>query len=84
MTLYRIVGGAVLLIGFAGGPLDAASARMLKSEPPMGKLRQGQRVLVDDGTCGPGKVKEVIGGNHWKVGGHPGSTIERTRRCIAR
>jgi transglutaminase-like putative cysteine protease len=29
----------------------------------MGNLREGERVLVDDGTCGPGKIKEVTGGN---------------------
>jgi hypothetical protein len=26
-------------------------------------------VLVDDGTCPSGQIKEVIGGNHVKVGG---------------
>jgi uncharacterized protein DUF6719 len=59
---------------------DLAVAEMLKREPEMGALREGQRVLVDDGTCGPGKVKEVIGGNHVKVGGT--KNIVRQRRCI--
>jgi hypothetical protein len=48
----------------------------------MGQLREGQRVLVDDGSCPPGQIKEVIGGNHVKVGGT--KHIERTRRCIPR
>ena len=26
-------------------------------------------MLVDDGTCPSGQIKEVIGGNHVKVGG---------------
>jgi hypothetical protein len=61
---------------FAGPSL----AQVLKREPPMGKLQERQRVLVDDGSCGPGKIKEVVGGNHVKVGGT--KQIERIRRCI--
>ena len=59
-----------------------ASAATLKKEPAMGALRQGQRVLVDDGTCPKGQIKEVIGGNHTSVGGN--TQILRTRRCIPR
>ncbi len=58
----------------------AAIAQVLPREPPMGQLKEGQRVLVDDGSCPPGRIKEVIGGNHTKVGGT--KQIERTRRCI--
>ena len=57
-------------------------AETLKVEPSMGQLREGQRVLVDDGTCPSGQIKEVIGGNHVKVGGT--KHIERTHRCIPR
>jgi hypothetical protein len=60
----------------------AAAANYLRVEPPMGRLKPGQRVLVDDGTCPKGKVKEVIGGDHVKVGGK--AMIERKRRCIAK
>jgi hypothetical protein len=59
-------------------PLGAAT--VLKTEPPMGALREGERVLVDDGSCGAGKIKEVIGGNHVKVGGT--KQIVRERHCI--
>jgi hypothetical protein len=55
-------------------------AQVVKTEPKMGALREGQRVLVDDGKCPSGQIMEVIGGNHRKVGGT--KTIERTRRCI--
>jgi hypothetical protein len=48
----------------------------------MGALREGERVLVDDGSCGPGRIKEVIGGNHVAVGGF--KQIKRIRRCIRR
>jgi hypothetical protein len=64
------------------GTTAAACAQYLTQEPPMGALKEGQRVLVDDGSCGSGKVLEVIGGNHVKVGGT--KHIERRRHCIAR
>ena len=59
-----------------------AQAQVLGSEPPMGALKPGQRVLVDDGSCPKGRIKEVIGGDHVKVGGK--GTVVRKRRCIAR
>ena len=46
----------------------------------MGALKGWQRVLVDDGTCGPGKIKELIGGNHVAAGGY--LHIVRQRHCI--
>ncbi|MGH6683861.1 MAG: DUF6719 family protein [Pseudolabrys sp.] len=42
----------------------ASLARIVQEEPAMGLMREGERLLVDDGSCGPGKIKEVIGGNH--------------------
>ncbi len=59
-----------------------ASAATLKKEPAMGALKEGQRVLVDDGSCPKGQIKEVIGGNHTSVGGSK-QTL-RQRRCIPR
>ena len=41
----------------------AASQKVLTAEPPEGALRQGKRVLVDDGTCPPGQILQVIGGS---------------------
>ena len=59
-----------------------AAAQILKTEPRMGTLREGQVVLVDDGTCPTGQIKQVIGGNHVEVGGF--KQIKRHRRCIPR
>jgi hypothetical protein len=59
---------------------NVATAELLKKEPPMGQLREGQVVLVDDGSCPAGQIKEVTGGNHVKVGGT--KHIERTYRCV--
>ena len=64
------------------GMMIPAAAEVLKREPPMGQLREGQTVLVDDGSCPKGQIKEVVGGNHVKVGGT--KHVERTHRCIPR
>ena len=69
----------VLVANMAAG---ASLAEVLKREPPMGQLREGQRVLVDDGKCPAGQIMEVTGGNHIKVGGS--KRIERSRRCVPR
>ena len=61
---------------------NANAAAILKSEPPMCQLKQGQRVLVDDGSCGSGQIREVTGGNHTKAGGKD-NTI-RQYRCVPR
>ena len=45
-----------------------AAAQVLKQQPPMGQLREGETVLVDDGTCPKGQIKQVVGGNHVKAG----------------
>ncbi|QFY63020.1 hypothetical protein FZ934_22105 (plasmid) [Rhizobium grahamii] len=34
---------------------------ILKAEPPKGTLATGQKVLVDDGSCPAGQVKQVTG-----------------------
>ena len=39
--------------------LASAASAVLKEEPPMGKLKKGQRVLVDNGSCPKGQVLEV-------------------------
>jgi class 3 adenylate cyclase len=57
----------------------------LTEEPPMGKLGQGVRVLVDDRTCPDGEIKEVVGGNfYWPDGTKKKEGAVRTRRCIPR
>jgi Family of unknown function (DUF6719) len=80
-TPQRLV-AMILAAGLASAFAGTATAAILKQEPPLGKLKYGQRVLVDDGTCPRGQIKEVIGGDHVKVGGK--RRIERRRRCIPR
>ena len=61
---------------------NVLAANIVKSEPPMGALKEGQIVLVDDGSCPTGQIKKVVGGNHTKAGGW--KNIERQRSCISR
>ena len=73
-----------LLIGcmVAAATAAPALAQVLKQEPPMGKLKPGEKVLVDNGKCPAGQIQEVTGGDHRKVGGK--DQIERSRRCVTR
>ena len=49
----------------------------LKHEPPNGTLRYGAVMLVDDGSCPRGQIKEVTGGDNSRK-------IPRTKRCVTR
>ena len=61
---------------FARGPL--AHAQYVGREQDIGTLRLGQRVLVDDGTCPAGQIKEVSGSRMTATG------IVPMRKCVAR
>jgi uncharacterized caspase-like protein len=61
----------------AAAPLPALTRDVLKQEPAIGKLPPGASVLVDDGTCPAGQIKQVVGGNI--VTGQP-----RLRSCVPR
>jgi uncharacterized caspase-like protein len=55
----------------------ALTRNIVKQEPAIGKLPPGASVLVDDGTCPAGQIKQLIGGN--VTTGQP-----RLRSCVAR
>jgi hypothetical protein len=55
----------------------AMAQTIMKKEPASGEVKAGQRILVDDGTCPKGEIKEVVGGDNSK-------NIKRQRRCIPR
>jgi len=65
--------GAVLLIG-----TTPAWAQYLGREQDITDLRLGQRVLVDDGTCPAGQVKEVSGAKMTPDG------VARAAKCVPR
>jgi hypothetical protein len=67
-----------LAVSFA----SSSFATTVKQEPPMGAMREGQVLLVDDGSCPAGQIKRVVGGNHTKVGGT--KQVIRTSSCVPR
>ena len=69
---------AAMIVVLAG--ISAASAQTLKREPPMGQLKPGQTVLVDDGSCRKGQIKQAVGGDHVKVGGRA-QTVRTEAAC---
>jgi len=55
-----------------------ATAETVMNERNIVELRLGQRILVDDGSCPAGQIKEVSGSQMTTSG------VLRTRKCIAR
>ena len=55
-----------------------AFAEQVSREHDIPDLRLGQRVLVDDGSCPAGQIKEVSGSQMTTTG------VLRTRKCIPR
>ena len=59
------------------GAQETPLLQIVKVEPAVGQLPTGAKVLVDDGSCPAGKIKQVVGGN---------TTIgqARARSCVPR
>jgi hypothetical protein len=74
MSGLRISFGLVLLVTSTAPCL----AQYVGREQDITGLRLGQRVLVDDGTCPAGEVKEVSGSKMTATGVTP------VRKCIPR
>jgi hypothetical protein len=53
-----VTGSIALTALFAVGGICSAQV-VVKQEPMEGQLRTGATVLVDDGTCGAGKIKLI-------------------------
>ncbi|UFZ05327.1 hypothetical protein LQG66_03120 [Bradyrhizobium ontarionense] len=73
-TIVKGLGGVAALLVV----VSAAQAQYVGREEDIVDLRLGQRVLVDDGTCGAGQVKEVSGSKMAETG------IVRTVKCVPR
>ena len=74
--MKTIVGSAALALFLAASGACNAQA-VVKQEPFEGNMVPGSVILVDDGTCGKGKIKQVIGGEVGAMNPRP-----RTRKCI--
>ena len=58
--------------------MSPALAQVVSREQDIIDLRLGQRVMVDDGSCPAGQIKEVQGSQMTTSG------VLRTRKCIQR
>ena len=74
MNASRIILSALLLIGLAASAL----AQQVGREQDIPDLRLGQRVMVDDGSCPAGQIKEVTGVKLTTTG------VARARKCVPR
>ncbi len=75
MSVSTALFGATLLVIGAAAP---AQAQTYSREQDIPDLRLGQRVMVDDGTCPAGQVKEVSGAKMTSNG------VARTVKCVPR
>lgn len=71
--------GAPAMALLLGASCVSHAQTVVKQEPFEGKMVPGQIILVDDGTCGKGKIKEVTGGETGAMNNRP-----RSRRCVAK
>jgi Family of unknown function (DUF6719) len=80
--MRTLITGSVALAAVLAASGMCAAQVVVKQEPMEGQLRTGATVLVDDGTCGQGKIKLITatGGNGNEIQGLP----PRTRTCIPR
>jgi hypothetical protein len=74
MKVSGIVFSALLLIGLVA----PATAQQVGREQDIADLRLGQRIMVDDGSCPAGQIKEVTGVKLTASG------IARARKCVPR
>jgi hypothetical protein len=71
--------GLVLFGGLAlWGAAAPARAEQVSREQDIVNLRLGQHILVDDGSCPAGQIKEVLGAQMTANG------VVRTVKCIPR
>jgi len=76
MTASRIV--IALLGGLTLSTAAGAQQMIVSREQDIVDLRLGQRVMVDDGSCPAGQIKEVQGAQMTTSG------VQRTRKCVPR
>ena len=73
-----VTGAVALTLLLAAGGICLAQI-VVKKEPMEGQLTTGATVVVDDGTCGHGKIKLITANNN-PMSGDP----RRSRTCISK
>lgn len=76
MTISGTLLSCLLLFATVTGA-SAMNDQVAREQDIVG-LRLGQRVMVDDGTCGAGQIKEVSGAKMTPTG------VLASRRCVPR
>ena len=77
MTIFRdLASSRLALCASARSPLQRW--QQVSREQDIVNLRLGQRILVDDGSCPAGQIKEVSGSQMTANG------VVRARKCIPR
>lgn len=72
--------GSIAIAALAASMAAAAAQQTTyPREQDIIDLRLGQRVLVDDGACPAGQLKEILGAKLGPTGG-----VMRTARCVPR
>lgn len=85
--ICRVAAAAACFVVLAGP--SAAAQQLLKNEPPLGRMRPGEIILVDNGKCPKGQLLEVTSG-YGGAGVGARNTVQRTqgggrqRRCVPR
>jgi hypothetical protein len=75
----KCLSAPLLVAGFALLAIATpASAQLVSREQDIVDLRLGQRIMVDDGSCPAGQIKEVSGARMMTTG------VVRARKCIPR
>jgi hypothetical protein len=74
MKIAHVIFYTLLLLGFA----TPVMAQQVAREQDITDLRLGQRVMVDDGSCPAGQIKEVTGIQLTTTG------VARARKCVPR
>jgi hypothetical protein len=72
--MSRVLLCAFLLLG----AMMPAAAQQVAREQDIIDLRLGQRIMVDDGSCPAGQIKEVTGVKLTTSG------VARARKCVPR
>jgi hypothetical protein len=65
-------------VGLVALTAPALAQQTVMRESDIIDLRLGQRVLVDDGSCPAGQIREISGSQMTPAG------IVRTRKCVPR
>ena len=78
MIVSRLAPSFLLICSAIAFASPAPAAQPVSREQNITHLMLGQRVLVDDGTCPAGQIKQVLGAKMTPTG------VARTRTCVSR